>query len=75
MTTAQPYGLLRHLPSDSMSLVVKADGEERRIAVLGYRKEVPYGLEEGEVALYSSHGQVLYFKDDGSIHLEARKAS
>ncbi|MEM9424977.1 MAG: hypothetical protein AAF975_09360 [Spirochaetota bacterium] len=39
--------------------------------MLGYTEALPYGLETGEVALYSEHGQVLFLKDDGSVHLEA----
>lgn len=68
---AQAYGLQRVLPEESMAIVLQPDAENGRYAVLGYTEALPYGLETGEVALYSEHGQVLFLKDDGSVHLEA----
>ena len=67
----QPYGLQRHLPEQAMSLVLRPDGTQGRLSLLGYTEQNPYGLEQGEVALYSEHGQVLHYKDDGSLHMEA----
>ncbi|WGK69444.1 hypothetical protein P0082_00890 [Candidatus Haliotispira prima] len=66
-----PYGLQHHLPAESHSLVVSPENENLSLALPGYIANEPHGLEQGEVALYSEHGQVLYYKDDGSLHLEA----
>ncbi len=66
----QPYGLQRHLPTESMAVVLQSDNQSRRSGILGYIEKL-YELKEGEVLLYSEHGQVLYYKDDGSLHLEA----
>ena len=54
-----------------MSLVLRPDGTQSRLSLLGYTEQNPYGLEQGEVVLYSEHGQVLHYKDDGSLHMEA----
>lgn len=66
----QSYGLQHHLPEGAKSINLKPEGEAGRLSILGFAGN-PYGLEEGELALYSEHGQVLYYLEDGTIHLEA----
>ena len=68
----QPYGFLHCVPDNAMSVVCRMEGESaQRYALINYIAQVPYGLEAEEVALYSNHGQVLYCKEDGTLHLEA----
>ena len=69
----QPYGFAHHVPDEAMSVVCCMEGDiAKRYALINFLEEVPYGLEAGEVALYSQHGQVLYYKEDGTVHLEAK---
>ena len=68
----QPYGFLHCVPDNAMSVVCRMEGDSaQRYALINYIPQVPYGLEAEEVALYSNHGQVLYCKEDGTLHLEA----
>ena len=71
--TQKIYGLLLHcMPDNAMSVVCRMEGDSaQRYALINYIPQVPYGLEAEEVALYSNHGQVLYYKEDGTLHLEA----
>lgn len=70
---AQPYGLTAHPPPDSDGIFLSVGGARSSgvVVCVGNREFRPRGLAQGEVALYSQHGQVLLLKADGSVELPA----
>ena len=58
------------MPEDAKLIMVEPDGEPNRLVLLGYTSK-HLALNEGEVALNSEHGQQIYLKEDGTLHIEA----
>lgn len=72
---AQPYGLTTHPPPDSDGIFLSVGGARGSgvVVCVGNREFRLRRLEQGEVALYSQHGQVLLLKADGSVELTANE--
>ncbi len=66
---AEPYGLANSLPAGTECIIVSVGGAADHQVVVGTADKAnrPDDLEDGEVAVYSKHGQKIVLKTDGSI--------
>lgn len=69
----QAYGLTAHAHPGAEVLVVAVGAHQDHpvAAVVEDGRHRPTELAEGEVCLYSSHGQTIHLKADGSVAIDA----
>ena len=67
----QQYGISSHPPAGSHVLVVNVGGQRDHPIIIGADDPTtrPTGLAEGEVMLWSAHGQRTHFKQDGGAEI------
>lgn len=69
----QGYGLSVHAPAGSVPLVLEIGANRANLAAIHAQSPAhrPKDLAEGEVVIYSQHGQRIYLKEDGSVDITA----
>lgn len=69
----QPYGMTSKPTAGAEAVVVFPDGDRSHPLVIAVddRRYRLTGLADGEVALYSEHGQTVLLKADGSVQVNA----
>lgn len=64
----QPYGLSSRAPAGKSCLIIPVDGQPTHLNMVGHFDETRPGCEDGETVLYGADGQLIIFKNGGTIH-------